>query len=197
MDNRIGIERLNRWLCTRDATAAGRIGAHRARGVPMRSLGVTLVVGTLGLALAHAAAAQDATGELEAFGALVVGTWRADDAKHVHTWGVGKKLIHSASYFLVDGEWKLVSEGIWYWDDQERTIRSTHVAIDMPVERFEYRTEVKGALVEHELTAYGSQPGDFVEIWSFHEDGYDWRLESPDDRGTRVMGGSFRRTDGG
>lgn len=162
----------------------------------MRSVHVVVVAVALGLGGPLAAGGQqDATG-LEAFGALVIGDWEAEDVRHVFKWGVGRRLIHSASFFLDGGEWKLVSEGIWYWDGEVGTIRSVQIAIDMPVERFEYRSRVRGARVEHDLRAFGPQPGHFVEIWSFSEAGYDWWLEAPADPGRRLMGGSFRRPSG-
>jgi hypothetical protein len=160
----------------------------------MRSARAVLIALTVTATAPSPGRGQAQPSHLEAFGALVIGEWEAEDARHVFTWGVGRRLIHASSYFAEGDEWKLVSEGIWYADTEEGTIRSVQVAIDMPVERFEYRSHVRGTRVEHELQVVGPEPGQFVEIWSFSEAGYDWWLESPDDPGRRLMGGSFRRS---
>lgn len=156
------------------------------------SLAVTVIMAS---AVPSPVASQSQpSSDLEAFGALVIGEWVADGARHVFSWGVGRRLVHASSYFAEDDGWRLVSEGIWYADAVDGSIRSVQLAIDMPVERFEYRSRVRGNRIEHELQTFGADPGRFVEIWSFGEAGYDWWLESPDEPGKRLMGGSFRRS---
>ena len=133
--------------------------------------------------------------ELEEFGTLVVGSWESDDQRHVISWGVGRKAVGTVSYSH-DGEvWTPVSEGMWWFDDQAGVIRGVVVAVDMPVERFEYITRVEGSTVRHDLRAFGEMRGQFTEVWNVDDEGYDWYLEAvgPGDERSRLMGGRFRR----
>jgi len=163
---------------------------------PRRLLPVSCLL--LGLLTTTTAAAQEsgpAGGpQLEALGELIVGTWEAPDSRQVHEWGVGRRLIRSRGYFMQDGDWVLVSEGIWFRDDEAGVIRGIHFAVAMPVERFDYRTTVEGDEVVHQLETHGPTTGRFVETWTFDDAGYIWRLERPTDDGLeRVMGGAYRR----
>ncbi len=134
--------------------------------------------------------------ELERLGDLIVGTWTAEDSRHVIEWGVGHRLIKSQSFFLVDGEWSLVSEGFWFWDGEADLIRGTHLAIGMPADRFEYETVVKSDEVVHDLTAFGATREHYVETWTFDGEGYDWRLEQPTPDGPqRIMGGRYQKAE--
>lgn len=112
------------------------------------------------------------------------------------TMAITGKAIRSKGYFLVDGTWKLVSEGLWYWDPDAHTIRSVVVAIDMPVEHFEYRSRVEGDRIVHDLQVFGPEPGRFIEVWSFDGDEYTYWLERPGGGGERLLGGSFRKASG-
>ena len=60
---------------------------------------------------------------LAPFTRLVGGTWHMDDSKHEFFWQVGRKAIGNRSYFMVDGEYQLVSEGAWYWHPGEGVLR--------------------------------------------------------------------------
>ena len=143
-----------------------------------------------------AASAGPPDGELAALGALIVGQWEGENSRHVHEWGVGRRLIRSRSYAPGEGdeEWALVSEGVWYWDGEEGVIRGLHFAVGMPMDRMEYRTVVKNDEVVHDLRTHGEMPGRFVETWTFEDDRYEWTLERPTESGPeRMMGGSYRR----
>ena len=131
---------------------------------------------------------------LEAFGALVVGEWEAEDSRHVLEWGVARKVVRSSSYFKVEGEWTLVSEGLWFWDARQEQVRGVAVATGMPVELFEYRSKIRENEVVHELDAQGPAGGKFVERWKFGGGEYRWTLESPQG-GEPIMGGTFQRAD--
>lgn len=138
--------------------------------------------------------AQVPGGALEAFGALAVGEWTAEDARNTLTWGVGRKIIHSKSYFLLQGEWTLVSEGVWYADPSGAGVRGVVVAIEMPVELFEYRSEVRGESIVHQLVGHGEMGGEYRETWSFDDEGYEWTLETEAEGAMqRVMGGAYQR----
>lgn len=151
----------------------------------------------LAAALTTPANAQVQSTQLEAFGELVVGVWEAPDSRHVHEWGVGRKLIKSSSYFLADdGSWSLVSEGIWYWDAEAEVIRGTLLAIEMPLDRFEYSSRVEGSRVVHRLRAVGAEVLEYRETWTVSDATYDWVLEEESPTGwTRVMGGTYTRVE--
>jgi hypothetical protein len=134
------------------------------------------------------------TSPLDAFGALVVGEWEAEDSRHVFEWGLGQRMIRSRSYHKSEGGWTLVSDGMWFWDDGQKTIRGVAVAIGMPVELFEYRSEVRGSEVVHNLLAQGPAGGEYVERWTFAGGEYRWSLEvEKDGKPEQIMGGSYRR----
>ena len=131
---------------------------------------------------------------LAAFGALVVGSFEANDSRHEYEWGIDGRVIRSRSYFKSDEGWTLVSEGMWFWDPGESIVRGAVVAIDMPVDLFEYRSVVEDDEIVHELMAHGAQGGRFIERWVFDDDGYRWTLERPSDESTeRLMSGAYRR----
>ena len=136
----------------------------------------------------------EAETSLAAFGELIVGEWEGDGSRHVHEWGVGHKVIRSRSYFQAEGEWMLVSEGMWFWDADEQTVRGVTVAVGMPAELFLYRSTVRGNEVVHDLVARGPAGGRFVERWLFDGGGYEWSLEQEQDgKPQRLMGGAYRR----
>lgn len=133
---------------------------------------------------------SDGDDEWSRFGAHTVGTWEAEDSRHVFTWGVGKRVVFSRSYFPTPDGWSLVSEGIWYWDPSIEAIRGTTIAIGMPVELLQYTTRLEGDDIVHELRAVGPMGGDYVERWRMEPDGYAWTLEQD---GQQVMEGRYRR----
>ena len=161
---------------------------------PARSGIVTRVVVMARLALPVLAAApgpvSGQSDALAAFGARMIGTWEAADSRHVFEWGVGARVVKSSSYFPRNGEWELVSEGIWFWDPSIESVRGITVAVGMPVELFEYTSTVGTNELIHDLVSHGEMGGTYVERWRFTDDGYDWTLEQD---GERLMGGTYRR----
>jgi hypothetical protein len=137
-----------------------------------------------------APAADSDGGALVDFGALVVGRWETEDSRHDFAWGVGERVLRSTSYAADGDHWVIVSEGWWYWDPGEGTIRGQTVAVGMGIDLFEYRSRVSGSEVVHDLVSHGEFGGVFVERWTFDEAGYSWTLEQD---GERIMGGAFRR----
>jgi hypothetical protein len=164
---------------------------------PLVGTAVSLCLATiLWTAPPASAQAEDAVQPLDRFGALAVGTWEDASSQHVLEWGVGRLLIRSRSYALAGEDPRLVSEGIWYWDDEAGAIRGVVLATGMPVERFEYLSRVRGHEIVHQLEAHGDMTGSFIETWSFDGDGdvYRWRLERPGADGpVQLMGGVYRK----
>ncbi len=129
------------------------------------------------------------------FGALVEGEWHGEDSRHVFEWGVGKRSLRSRSYQESEGGWNLVGEGMWFWDPGQATIRGIAVAIGMPVELFEYRSEVQGTEVVHDLVAQGPAGGEYGERWVFADGTYRWTLEVENEGQLEaIMGGAYQRT---
>lgn len=149
--------------------------------------------GALGLLIATPAASQQPVGPiaLEAFGSLVMGQWQAPGSRHEFTWGVGRRVIRSQSWFGEGGEWTLVSEGWWYWDPVDETVRGQTVAIDMGVDLFEHRSRVEGRAIVSDLVSHGDFGGVYVERWTFDDTGYDWVLEQD---GQPMMEARYTRT---
>jgi hypothetical protein len=154
----------------------------------MKIAGLPLVL-TLASGIAPAAETP-----LEAFGTLVVGEWETEDSRHVFEWGVARKVVRSRSYFKVEREWTLVSEGLWFWDARQEQVRGVAVATGMPVELFEYRSKIREKEVVHELDAQGPAGGKFVERWKFGGGEYHWTLENPQG-GEPIMGATYRLAD--
>ena len=72
------------------------------------------------------------------------------------------------------------------------------VAVEMPVELFEYHSEVRGNEVVHDLRSYGAAGGAYTERWHFEVDSYRWSLEQTQGGTTeRIMGGEYKRSSGG
>ena len=149
--------------------------------------------GALGLLLASPGASQQPVGPtaLEAFGSLVEGRWEAAGSRHEFTWGVGRRVIRSQSWFGEADEWTLVSEGWWYWDPVDETVRGQTIAVDMGVDLFEHRSRVEGRIIISDLVSHGNFGGVYVERWMFDDDGYDWVLEQD---GQPVMGARYTRS---
>ena len=133
-------------------------------------------------------------GQLDALGALVVGEWEAEDSRHVLEWGVGQRVIRSRSYHKSEQGWTLVGEGMWFWDAKQSTIRGVVVAIGMPVDLFDYRSEVRDGEIVHKLSAQGPAGGEFVERWIFADNEYRWSLEVQNKgEAEAIMGGAYQR----
>jgi hypothetical protein len=134
------------------------------------------------------------TSPLDAFGELVVGEWEAEDSRHVLEWGVGQRVIRSRSYHKSDEGWTLVGEGMWFWDAKQSSIRGVVVAIGMPVDLFDYRSEVRDGEIVHNLVAQGAAGGEYVERWVFADKKYRWSLEVQNKgEAEAIMGGAYQR----
>ncbi len=157
----------------------------------MRSIPLVAAAAAVLLTTPSALPAQaDGAAQWRAFGERIVGTWESGDSRHEVEWGVGELLIKSRSYFGAPGRWRLVSEGIWYWDPTSGAIRGITVAQEMPVTLFEYTSSIDGSTVVHALVTHGEMGGRYEERWSFVSDGYTWELRQ---EGARIAGGSYRR----
>ncbi|MBT8405114.1 MAG: hypothetical protein KJP18_14725 [Gemmatimonadetes bacterium] len=134
---------------------------------------------------------------LQEFGALAIGVWQDATSWHVLEWTLGETAIRSRSYSASPSDSSLVSEGLWFWDPSEETIRGVVVAQGMPIELFEYRSEVRGGRIVHDLEAHGPAGGRYIETWIFEGDGYRWTLEQEvEGSPALLMDGAYRRSGG-
>ena len=136
------------------------------------------------------------TSPLAGFERLIGGQWHLGDSYQEIEWGVGRRSVKARSYFVVDGEPRLVSEGVWYWHPAEATIKGVFTAVDMPVELFEYKTRFDGADLVSELIAYsGPVQSRYTETWVFvDETQFEWTLYAlTADGPRREMGGTYTR----
>jgi hypothetical protein len=134
---------------------------------------------------------------LARFEPLIGGQWHLGDSYQEFEWGVGRLSVKARSYFIVDGRARLASEGIWFWQPAERTIKGVFTAIEMPVELFEYSTRFEGTDMISDLVTYSGN-GDkteYMERWVFLDDThFEWTLYSVTTDGPRKeMGGIYSR----
>ena len=134
---------------------------------------------------------------LAPFERFIGGQWHLDESYQELSWGVGRRSVRARSYFVVDGEPKLVGEGSWFWHPGEERIKGVFTAVDMPVVLFVYTTRFEEGKMVSDLRAYDADGNEsvFVEIWELDAEGNRvWKLlqETPD--GLReVMGGTYVR----
>ena len=134
---------------------------------------------------------------LEQFNKFIGGEWHMDGSYQVFQWGVGKKSIIAQSYFIINGESTLVSEGSWFWHPGEKKIRGYFTAVQMPVELFDYTVSFEGNTMVCELRSFDPSGtiSEYIETWEFTDvDHYNWTLYSPSPEGKKkVMGGIYER----
>jgi len=142
-------------------------------------------------------ARQPAPNPLAPFERLIGGQWHLDGSYSEFEWGLGRLSVSTHSYFIVEGEPKLVSEGIWFWHPGEKSIKGAFTAIDMPVVFFDYTVRFEGNKMVTDLVAFDAEGNEaaYVETWEFtDETHYVWKLlsETPDGL-QEVMGGTYER----
>ena len=162
-----------------------------------------LTVAVSGVLLAAPAFSQDAgdrpaAGDpLAPFEQLIGGQWHLEGSYQEFEWGVGKRSVKARSYFVVDGNPRLVAEGMWFWHPGEQQIRGFFTAIDMPVAFFDHTTRFEGNKMVSDLRAYAPDGKEtvFVETWEFTEEShYEWRLTSQmPDGSQQEMSGTYTR----
>ena len=162
----------------------------------------TLAIVTAATVLACSAQPDDTTAVQPAAGPLapferLIGRWHLEDSHQEFVWGVGRQSVRARSYFVVDGESRLVSEGMWFWHPGEESVRGVVTAIDMPVTFFDYTTRFEDDRMVSELTSYDAdgKASQYVETFGFVDDSqYEWTLFTKTDEGLqKVMGGLFTR----
>ena len=160
-----------------------------------RTLAITVAV--IALLMTSNVNSQDAH-PLQGFERLMGGQWHLDESYQEFEWGVGRQSVRARSYFAVDGQPKLVSEGYWYWHPGEKQIKGLFTAIDMPVVLFEYTTRFEGSTMVNDLTTFAANGNEttFAETWEFVDDmQFEWKLTSELSDGTEaMMSGTYVRT---
>jgi len=134
---------------------------------------------------------------LAKFERLVGGQWHLEGSYQEFEWGVGRRSVIARSYFLIEGKPKLVSEGIWYWHPEQKSVKGIFTAIDMPIEVFEYTTRFEGNSIVSDLAAYGTEGAKttYTEVWEFVDEAhFVWTLfaETPDGP-KEEMSGTYSR----
>ena len=158
------------------------------------------VLGTVfaAIMLSMAATANAQPNPLEPFERLIGGEWHLENTYQEFEWGVGRQSVKARSYFIVDGQAKLVSEGAWYWHPGLQAIKGVFTAIDMPVVVFDYTTRFEGNTMLNDLKAYSENGNEtvFKETWQFADNSqFEWKLTSIlDDGSEAVMSGPYTRT---
>lgn len=134
---------------------------------------------------------------LAAFSVLIGGKWYLDNSYQTFEWGVGKLSVISKSYFLLDGQEKLVSEGAWFWHPGLKVIKGYFTAVDMPYSFFEYHTVFEENNMMNELTTYATDGASetYQETWEFENDSsFYWSLLTKTEKGlTKIMEGKYIR----
>ncbi len=141
--------------------------------------------------------AEAAEDPLAAFAPFIGGQWHLDGSYTELEWGVGRRAVNARSYFVVDGQAKLVSEGFWFWHPGEQQIKGIFTAIDMPVVLFLYTTRFEGDAMIGDLRAYAASGKEtvFVETWKLEDDShFAWTLSSETADGEeQSMSGTYTR----
>ena len=125
---------------------------------------------------------------LAPFEAFVGGRWQLDESYHELEWGVGRRSVRSRGYAVLEGQAKLVSEGMWFWHPGEDRIKGFFTAIDMAPQFFEYSTRFEGTTMVNDLLVFsaGGEPQRYVERWEpIDEDRYHWTLLEVTDDGLK------------
>jgi hypothetical protein len=148
-------------------------------------------------AIGETVAEQPAADPLAPFERLIGGQWHFDGSYSEFEWGLGRQSVTTRSYFIIEGEPKLVSEGFWFWHPGEKQIKGTFTAIDMPVVLFNYTVRFEDNKMVADLVAFDAEGNEtsYVETWEFTDDThYEWKLlsETPDGL-VEVMGGTYER----
>lgn len=138
-----------------------------------------------------------AADHLAEFGRLIGGQWHLEGSFQEFEWGVGRQSVKTRGYFVIAGEPRLVSEGMWFWHAGEQRIKGIVTAIDMPVVLFEYTTWFEGNNMVSDLVAYTADGGKtaYTEKWEFLDDTrFEWSLFLTTPDGPRKeMGGTYTR----
>lgn len=168
----------------------------RKRALPAVQLAGLLAFASFALAQDEVAVKENPLAPLER---LIGGQWHLGDSYQEFEWGVGRLSIKATSYFVLEGQSRLVSEGAWYWHPATNVIRGTFTAIEMPVSLFEYETRFEADTMLSELTTYDSagNKNTYVERWKFLDDAhFEWTLfRKTDDELLQEMQGTYVRTD--
>lgn len=131
------------------------------------------------------------------FEPLIGGRWHLEGSYLELSWGLGRRSVRGRNYFVVDGEAKLVGEGLWFWHPGEGRIRGVFTAIDMPVALFDYTTRFEQDRMVSDLRTYDAAGNEsvYVETWDLGAEGkLGWKLLQETPEGLRqVMGGTYER----
>lgn len=166
----------------------------------LKAMGAILAAGLLAACAAAGAFAgegKESANPLSPFEKLIGGRWWLEGSYQEFEWGVGRRSVVARSFFVVDGRPKKVSEGFWYWHPGEKVIRGVFVAIDMPVELFDYTTKFEGSKMVSELRSFtgSGEEKAYTEIFEFTgADAYEWSLYSGSHEARKKeMGGAYTR----
>lgn len=164
----------------------------------MKSNGkLAITIAVIALLMTSNVNSQDAH-PLQGFERLIGGQWHLDKSYQEFEWGVGRQSVRARSYFVVEDQPKLVSEGYWYWHPGEHKIKGLFTAIDMPVVLFEYTTRFEGNTKVNNLKTFAANGNEtiFAETWEFVDDmHFEWELTSEFSDGTEaMMSGTYVRT---
>lgn len=181
-------------------TNTGDAIAWYTRVVGALALLCAFAVGPAAAQGAQAAPASESANPLDPFEQLIGGKWHLGDSSYQEfEWGVGRRSVKARSYFVVDGEAQLVSEGIWYWHPGEQTIKGTFTAKDMPFWLFDYTTRFEEDSMLSELAAYtgdGKLLAYTERIEFLDANRYEWTLFAVTPEGPeREMGGTYARAE--
>ena len=156
----------------------------------MKSNGkLAITIAVIALLMTSNVNSQDAH-PLQGFERLIGGPLHLDESYQEFEWGVGRQSVRARSYFVVEGQPKLVSEGYWYWHPGEQKIKGLFTAIDMPVVLFEYATRFEGNMMVNDLKTFAANGNEtsFAETWEFVDDvQFEWELTSELSDGTEAM----------
>lgn len=136
-------------------------------------------------------------GALAPFERFMGARWHLEGSYLELEWGVGRRSVKSRSYFVVDGEPRLVSEGSWFWHPGEQAIKGVFTAIDMPVVFFDYTVRFEEDRMVSDLEAYDAagKRTSYVETWELtDETHFRWELLQQTDEGLEeLMSGVYAK----
>ena len=160
---------------------------------------VILAVILLGAVFGSTGYPQTPVNELEKFSWLIGGKWSMDKTGfHKFEWGFQKKSVISRTYAKVGSDYKVVSEGRWFYHPGQKVIKGHFSAQNMPFEFLEFTTRFEGSTMVNDLSAYdkNGKLNEYTSTWepTENQDGYLWRLfMGRGDSKKEIMKGSYKK----